>query len=217
MGKCFQIFLTISVLLLESIKKFQVLVIILARKKFEQLNYSSSLLFTNWAKTQNYVSQNWNKFKYFKNRKFNNKTSFWIREKSVLFQTKSALFSWISAVSEKISAETASLTFISEIFFSGAVQSWISAVQRFLNNEQRWIRAKILLNQSWITLTVSETSIPDFRPLYGAFDWRLELPSQANNLEYSRGGGGLDKTADFKWDKTADFGNKTKPPILKWD
>ena len=28
---------------------------------------------------------------------------------------------------------------------------------------------------------------------------------------------GQDKTADFKWDKTADFENETKSPILKWD
>ena len=28
------------------------------------------------------------------------------------------------------------------------------------------------------------------------------------------GGGGQDKIADFKRDKTADFGNGTKPPIL---
>ena len=27
--------------------------------------------------------------------------------------------------------------------------------------------------------------------------------------------GGQDKTADFKWDKTADFENETKQPILK--
>ena len=26
---------------------------------------------------------------------------------------------------------------------------------------------------------------------------------------------GQDKTADFKWDKTADFENETKPPISK--
>ena len=29
--------------------------------------------------------------------------------------------------------------------------------------------------------------------------------------------GGQDKTADFKWDKTADLENETKSPILKWD
>ena len=29
--------------------------------------------------------------------------------------------------------------------------------------------------------------------------------------------GGHDKTTDFEWDKSADFENETKPPILKWD
>ena len=28
---------------------------------------------------------------------------------------------------------------------------------------------------------------------------------------------GQDKTADFRWDKTPDFGDGTKSPILKWD
>ena len=77
---------------------------------------------------------------------------------SALFQRKSALFSFVS---EKISAETALIQrwFLAlKICVFSAVQSWISAVQRFSGNEQRWNRPEIILNQSWSALNVSETS-----------------------------------------------------------
>ena len=43
-------------------------------------------------------------------------------------------------------------------FCFSAVQSWISAFQRFSGNEQRWNRPESFLNQSWSALNVSETS-----------------------------------------------------------
>ena len=69
-------------------------------------------------------------------------------------------YSKISAVSEKISAETALFQrwFLAlKISVFSAVQSWISAVQRFSGNEQRWNRPESILNQSWSALNVSET------------------------------------------------------------
>ena len=68
---------------------------------------------------------------------------------------------WITVVSEKISAKTGLFHrwFLALKFFVfSAVQSWISAVQRFSGNEQRWNRPEIILNQSWSSLNVSETS-----------------------------------------------------------
>ena len=67
----------------------------------------------------------------------------------------------ISSVSEKISAETALIQrwFLAlKISVFSAVQSWISAVQRFSGNEQRWNRPESILNQSWSARNVSETS-----------------------------------------------------------
>ena len=42
-----------------------------------------------------------------------------------------------------------------------AVQSWISAVQRFSGNQHRWNRPESILNQNWSALNVSETSTRD--------------------------------------------------------
>ena len=59
--------------------------------------------------------------------------------------------SWNSTDSE--------LIFLLQNFgFSALFQSWISAVQRFWGNEQRWNRPESILNQSWSALNVSETS-----------------------------------------------------------
>ena len=79
---------------------------------------------------------------------------------SAVSEEISAVQLWISAVSEKISAETAMFQhwFLSlKISIFSAVQSWISAVQRFSGNEQRWNRPESILNQSWSALNVSET------------------------------------------------------------
>ena len=113
----------------------------------------------------------------------NQKLSFWSRQISALFiavsEEISAVQPWISAVSEKISAETAlfqhwflalkifvfssdseqfQVCFSAVHYLKISVQSWISAVQRFSGNEQRWNRPEIVLNQSWSALNVSETS-----------------------------------------------------------
>ena len=70
--------------------------------------------------------------------------SFWIRQKSAVFQRKSALFrSWFLPL---------------KFFVFSAVQSWISAAQRTSGNEQRRNRPEIFLNQNWWALTISETS-----------------------------------------------------------
>ena len=106
--------------------------------------------------------------KFWKKCKINQKFSFWIIQKSALFSALSEEISavqlWISAVSEKISAETALFQrwFLAlKISVFSAVQSWISAVQRFSGNEQRWSRPESILNQSWSALNVSETSTRD--------------------------------------------------------
>ena len=98
----------------------------------------------------------------------NQKFSFWIRQKSALFiavsEETNAVQPWISAVSEKISTDTALFQrwfWALKIFVFSAVQSWFSAVQRFSGNEQRWNRPEIILNQSWSALNVSETSTRD--------------------------------------------------------
>ena len=95
----------------------------------------------------------------------NQQLSFWIFKKSALFSAVSEEISavqlWISAVSEKISAETALFQrwfLVLKISVFSAVQSWISAVQIFSGNEQRWNRPESILNQSWSALNVSETS-----------------------------------------------------------
>ena len=69
--------------------------------------------------------------------KINRNLSFWICQKSALKQC------WFLAW---------------KIFVFSLVQRWIRVVQRFSGNEQRWIRAEAFLNQSWLALTVSETS-----------------------------------------------------------
>ena len=84
-----------------------------------------------------------------------------MRQKSALFI---AISEEISFVSEKTSATTALFHrwFLAlKIFVFSAVHSWISAVQRFSGNEQRWNRPEIILNQSCSAMNVSETSTRD--------------------------------------------------------
>ena len=68
---------------------------------------------------------------------------------SELFQRKSALFSSESALFQRESALFQRWFLALKICVFSAVQSWISAVQRFSGNEQRWNRPEIILNQSW--------------------------------------------------------------------
>ena len=77
---------------------------------------------------------------------------------SSLFQRKSALFSPESALFQRKSALKQRWILALKIFVFSAIQSWISAVQRFSGNEQRWNRPEIVLSQSWSALNVSETS-----------------------------------------------------------
>ena len=90
--------------------------------------------------------------------KVNETLSFWIRQKTALFQRKSALFSTESALFQKKSALKQRWFLALKFFVFSAVQSWTSAVHRFSGNEQRWNRPEVILNQSWSTLNVSETS-----------------------------------------------------------
>ena len=66
----------------------------------------------------------------------------------------------ISALSKKISAEQRFQRgfLILKNFVISAVQSWISALQQFSGNEQRWIRNETFLNQNQLALNVSKTS-----------------------------------------------------------
>ena len=72
--------------------KFRVFLISLARKKIERLNFSCWILFANWTEDLNYVLQNWGTFKNLEKIINNQKLSFWIRPKSELFSSESALF-----------------------------------------------------------------------------------------------------------------------------
>ena len=99
--------------------KSRVLFISLARKMIK-LNFCYSLLFANWAKNQNNWPQNYGTLIYFEKKwKINTKSSFGIRQKlklhSAVWEKISVVQLWISAVSEKISAEKA-LFLTSEIF-----------------------------------------------------------------------------------------------------
>ena len=126
------------------------------------VNICFSLLVVKWAENKNNVPRNWGTSKNFEwSEKLTNichSELFKNQRCPALFQRKSALS---SAVSEEISAETALFQrwfWALKISVFSAVQSWISAVQRFSGDEQRWNRPESILNQSWLALNVSETS-----------------------------------------------------------
>ena len=140
---------------------FRGLGISLTRKKIEHLNFRSSLNFANWAEVLKYVPQNWGTSKNFeKNGQWNknfHSQSVKNQRCSSLFQRKSALFSPESALFQRWYLAL-------KIFVFSAVQSLISAVQRFSGNEKRWNRPEIVLNQSWSALNISETSTREAQP-----------------------------------------------------
>ena len=86
--------------------------------------------------------------------KITQKWSHWIRQKLALFQSKSALFNCNLLIFSSVHL----WFFALKSFVSTAVQSWSSAVQRFLGNAQLWIRTEKFLNQSSSELNVSDTS-----------------------------------------------------------
>ena len=116
------------------------------------------------------------------------------QRKSALFQRKSALKQlWFSAdfLALKISCfrENQRCSALNQLCFRenqrwflalkicvfSAVQSWISAVQRFSGNEQRWNRPESILTQSWSALNVSETSTRVFILHVNNQSWHIEL------------------------------------------
>ena len=70
----------------------------------------------------------------------------WKFPASELFQRKSALFSSESALFQRKSALFQRWFLALKISVFSAVQSWISAVQRFSGNEQHWNRPEGILN-----------------------------------------------------------------------
>ena len=110
-------------------------------QKSQQQFFCCSPLVANWAESLYFVPQKWGTSENFEKR--SRKLSLWIRQKSALFSSFRRNQRWFLAL---------------KIFVFSVLQSWISAVQRFSCDEQRWNRPENILNQSWSALNVFEAS-----------------------------------------------------------
>ena len=111
--------------------KFWVYVMSLARKGIKQRNFSGPF-FANSVEKQKYVPQNTTSKHFEKNKNITG-----------ICHSEFIKNQRISALSQRCFRQN---------------QCWNSVVQRFSDNEERWIRTETFLNQSWSALTVSKTS-----------------------------------------------------------